>query len=121
MRLLVEPRKRETVSRKSGRQAIFRTMRHPFRAGGRMGADEEAHRGGVLHRPGRQPADRLRVPQRRVRMFHAVPFDDTETAKVLAFTVARLTAGVTGRKGAELELTAVVEPLLGSAGWRVRV
>ena len=45
-------------------------------------------------------------------MFHAVSLDgDSEVAKVLAFSVPALTEGVRRVENADLELTAVVEPL----------
>lgn len=45
-------------------------------------------------------------------MFHAVSLDgDSELAKVLAFSVPALTEGVRRVENADLELTAVVEPV----------
>jgi len=51
-------------------------------------------------------------PNGVVRMFQAVSLEgDLEMAKVLAFSVKALTEGVKREESAELELTAIVEPL----------
>jgi hypothetical protein len=48
----------------------------------------------------------------RVRMFHAVSLQsDAEGAKGIAYSAAALRAGVLASEGAELELTAVIEPI----------
>ena len=45
-------------------------------------------------------------------MFHAVSLDgDVESAKVLAYSAPQLRDGVMGVENAQLELTAVVEPI----------
>jgi hypothetical protein len=111
MEMLVEPRKREAVSRKSGRQAIYASMRTQFE---RVGAwDLMKKRIDVASYTAR--ADNLRIDcgyrNGGVRMFHAVSLEDVDVAKVLAFTVGKLAAGVKRIDGLELELTAVVEPL----------
>jgi uncharacterized protein (DUF2141 family) len=50
-------------------------------------------------------------------MFHAVSLSgDVELAKVLAFSVPSLRAGVARVENAELELTAIVEPLRNGKG-----
>ena len=50
-------------------------------------------------------------------MFHAVSLSgDVELAKVLAFSSPSLRAGVARVENAELELTAIVEPLRNSNG-----
>jgi hypothetical protein len=52
-----------------------------------------------------------------VRMFHAVSLGtDVELAKVLAFSAPSLRAGVARVENAELELTAIVEPLRDANG-----
>ncbi len=52
-------------------------------------------------------------------MFHAVSLEgDLETAKVLAFSIAGLREGVRRVDQADLELTAVVEPL---GAWEDRI
>jgi hypothetical protein len=111
MQMLVQSRKRETVSRKSGRQAIYGTMRTHFERAGVW----ELMRKRIDVALYTARADNLRIDcgyrNGRVRMFHAVPLDDTDAAKVLTFTYAKLAAGVKRIEGVDLELTAVVEPL----------
>jgi hypothetical protein len=111
MQLLVEARKRETISRKSGRQAIYGTMRTHFERAGVW----ELMRKRIEVASYTARADNLRIDcgyrNGRTRMFHAVSLDDTDAAKVLAFTLAKLAAGVKRIEGLELELTAVIEPL----------
>jgi len=111
MQMLVEARKRETVSRRSGRQAIYGAMRKHFEDAGVW----ELMRKRIEVASYTARADNLRIDcgyrNGRVRMFHAVPLDATEAAKVLAFTSAKLAAGVKRTEGVDLELTAVVEPL----------
>jgi hypothetical protein len=64
-----------------------------------------------------QPGDPLKIdcgyrPNGVVRMFHAVSLSgDVELAKVLAFSAPSLRTGVARIENAELELTAIVEPL----------
>ena len=111
MEMLVYPRKREPTSRKSRRQVIYEAMRTHFERAGvwelmvkRISVTDFIDR-----------ADNLRIDcgyrNGRVRMFHAVALDDLDAAKVLAFTSAKLAAGVKQRVGLELELTAFVDPL----------
>jgi hypothetical protein len=111
MQMLVEARKRETVSRKSGRQAIYESMRTHFEQAGVW----ELMRKRIDVATYTSRADNLRIDcgyrNGRVRMFHAVSLDDTDAAKVLAFTSAKLAAGVKRIEGVDLELTAVIEPL----------
>jgi hypothetical protein len=111
MQMLVEPRKREPVSRKGGRQAIYGTMRTHFERAGVW----ELMRKRIEVTSYTARADNLRIDcgyrNGRVRMFHAVSLDDLDAAKVLAFTSAKLAAGVKRIEGVDLELTAVVEPL----------
>jgi hypothetical protein len=111
MQMLVESRKREAVSRKGGRQAIYGTMRTHFERAGVW----ELMRKRIEVTSYTARADNLRIDcgyrNGRVRMFHAVSLDDTDAAKVLAFTSAKLAAGVKRIEGVDLELTAVVEPL----------
>jgi hypothetical protein len=113
MRLYVEPRKREAVSRKTGRQAIYGTMRSQFERAGVW----DLMRKRIAAASYTQPGDPLRIdcgyrPNGVIRMFHAVSLDgDLEMAKVLAFSVAGLREGVRRVDQADLELTAVVEPL----------
>jgi hypothetical protein len=64
-----------------------------------------------------RPGDTLKIdcgyrPNGVIRMFHAVSLEgDVELAKVLAFSAPALRAGMTRVENAELELTAIVEPL----------
>ncbi len=111
MRLYVEPRKREAVARRSGRQAIYAAMRREFERAGVW--DMMKKRIAIAGYLGR--ADTLRIDcgyrNGKVRMFHAVSLDDLDVAKVLAFTAAKLAAGVRRVDGTDLVLTAIVEPL----------
>jgi hypothetical protein len=125
MRLYVEPRKVERVSRLSGRAAIQVRMRTEFERAGvwdllrkRIAVAEYTRAGDPL---------RIDVGYRTslaggvVRMFQAVSLDGltgagSEMAKVLAFSEAGLRAGVERVERAGLELTAVVEPLRQGSG-----
>jgi len=116
MKIYVHPRKREPASRKSRRQLIYDAMRTHFE---RAGAWEiMAKRIPVANYTDR--ADNLRIDcgyrNGGARMFHAVALDDLDAAKVLAFTSARLAAGVKQKEGLELELTAVIDPLRRNGG-----
>jgi Protein of unknown function (DUF3037) len=112
MRLHVETRKRPKVARQSGRQAIHGQMRTQFERAGVW--DLMRKRISAASYTG--PGDPLRIdcgyrPNGVIRMFHAVSLEgDLETAKVLAFSMAAMRAGVKRVEGAELELTAIVEP-----------
>jgi Protein of unknown function (DUF3037) len=111
MEIFVHARKREPSLRKSRRQVIYEAMRTHFERAGVW--DLMRKRIAVADYLGR--ADTLRIDcgyrNGRVRMFHSVALDELDAAKVLAFTSARLAAGVRQREGLELELTAVVDPL----------
>ncbi len=113
MRLYVEPRKRQTVARKSGRQAIHTKMRSQFERAGVW----DLMRKRIAVSSYTKPGDPLRIdcgyrPNGVVRMFHAVSLEsDTEWPKVLAFSVAAIREGVARVENAKLELTAVVEPI----------
>jgi hypothetical protein len=113
MQLYVEPRKREPVSRKSGRQVIYTSMRTQFERAGVWDLMRKRISVASYTRLG----DPLRIdcgyrPNGVIRMFHAVSLEgDLETAKVLAFSVDGLRKGILAAEQAELELTAVVEPL----------
>ena len=95
MQMLVEARKRERVPRKSGRQAIYGDIRSHFEQVGVW----ELMRKRIEVASYTARADNLRIDcgyrNGRVRMFHAVSLVvDTDAAKVLAFTSAKLAAGV---------------------------
>jgi hypothetical protein len=115
MKFFVERRKREAipVSRGSGREAIRRLMQREFE---RVGV-WELLRKRIKAATYTQPGDPLRIdcgyrPNGVIRMFHAVSLrTDAESAKVLAFSVTGLREGIRREEKAELELTAIIEPL----------
>lgn len=118
MRLYVEPRKEKVRQTLSGRAAIARSMRTHF---------EQARVWDLLRRriPAAdytRPGDSLKIdcgyrPNGVVRMFHAVSLStDSELAKVLAFSAPLLRSGVARIENAELELTAIVEPIRNGHG-----
>jgi hypothetical protein len=113
MALYVETRKRESAARRSGRSAIHARMRTEFERAGVWDLMRKRIAVAGYTRPG----DPLRIdcgyrPNGVIRMFHAVSLEgDSEVAKVLAFSAPALTEGVRRVENAELELTAVVEPV----------
>ncbi|MGA8163097.1 MAG: DUF3037 domain-containing protein [Acidobacteriaceae bacterium] len=118
MRLYVEPRREKIRQALSGRAAIVRSLRTHF---------EQARVWDLMRRriPAAdytRPGDSLKIdcgyrPNGVVRMFHAVSLaTDSELAKVLAFSAPLLRAGVAQVENAELELTAIVEPIRNSHG-----
>ncbi|HTX40771.1 MAG TPA: DUF3037 domain-containing protein [Acidobacteriaceae bacterium] len=113
MRLYVEPRRVKARKELSGRAAIARTLRRRFEQAGVWDLMRRRIAASAYTRPG----DPLKIdcgyrPNGIVRMFHAVSLSsDVELAKVLAFSAPALRAGVARVENAELELTAVVEPL----------
>lgn len=125
MEMYVAPRREKRVLTRTGRAAIAGQMRTQFERAGVWGLMRKRIAASIYTQPG----DPLRidcgyraggVPDELVRrdgngivkMFHAVSLDgDVEAAKVLAFSAARLRAGVQRVEKAKLELTAVVEPL----------
>jgi Protein of unknown function (DUF3037) len=113
MKLYVEPPLRERAAKTSGRAAIHARMRSEFEQAGVW----ELMRKRIAAAEYTRPGDPLRIdagyrPNGVVRMFHAVSFEPAlETAKVLAFSAAALRAGVERVEKAQLELTAVIEPV----------
>lgn len=113
MRLYVEPRKERARATVSGRQAIVRNLRSSFEKAGVWDLMRKRIPAAEYTRPG----DPLKIdcgyrPNGVVRMFHAVSLlGDVEMAKVLAFSAPALRAGLERAEKAELELTAIVEPL----------
>ncbi|MGA7522418.1 MAG: DUF3037 domain-containing protein [Acidobacteriaceae bacterium] len=118
MHLYVEPRREKVRHALSGRAAIVRSLRTHF---------EQVRVWDLLRRriPAAdytRPGDSLKIdcgyrPNGVVRMFHAVSLAaDSELAKVLAFSAPLLRAGVARVENAEMELTAIVEPLRNSRG-----
>jgi hypothetical protein len=118
MRLYVEPRKEKRRAALSGRTALLRSMRTQF---------EKARVWDLMRRriaasAYTQAGDPLKLdcgyrPNGLIRIFHAVSLEgDAELAKVLAFSAPALRAGVQRVEKAELELTAIIEPLRNNAG-----
>lgn len=118
MRLYVETRKERARQAVSGRQSIMRSMRSSFERAGVWDLMWKRIPAAQYTRPG----DPLKLdcgyrPNGVVRMFHAVSLtSDVEVAKVLAFSVPALRAGLARVEKAELELTAIVEPLRDGEG-----
>jgi hypothetical protein len=113
MRVYVESQKREAVRRQSGRARIQTAMRNGFEREGVWALMRKRIAAETYTRAG----DPLRIdcgyrPNGVIRMFHAVSLEnETDLAKVLAFSMPALREGVARVEGARLELTAVVEPL----------
>ena len=113
MRLYVEPRKRDTAARRSGRGAIHAKMRSAFEHVGVW----DMLRKRIAVSSYTKAGDPLRIdcgyrPNGKLRMFHAVSLEtDVESAKVLAFSAPSLREGVRRMDDAALELTAIVEPI----------
>ena len=124
MRLYVEPHQRERASRVSGRTAIQNVMRGEFERVGvwdllrkRIPVAQYTRSGDPLRLDCGYRADSN--GSNIVRIFHAVSLEHVgsvgggmslEMAKVLAFSVSSLRAGVERVEQATLELAAVVEP-----------
>ncbi len=113
MRLYVEPHKQKPGKALSGRAAIARAMRSRFEQARVWDLMQRRIAASAYTRAG----DPLKIdcgyrPNGVIRMFHAVSLSsDVELAKVLAFSAPALRAGVARIESAELELTAIVEPL----------
>jgi hypothetical protein len=113
MQLHVESRKRESRARPSGRMTIHTRMRSEFERAGVWDLLRKRIAAASYTRPG----DPLRIdcgyrPNGVIRMFHAVSLEgDSELAKVLAFSAPALAAGVLRVEHADLELTAIIQPL----------
>ncbi len=118
MQLYVEPRKQRARQALSGRPAIVRSMRMQFE----HARVWELMRKRIAASAYTRPGDSLKIdcgyrPNGVVRMFHAVSLvNDVELAKVLAFSAPGLRAGVARVENAEMELTAIVEPLRNGQG-----
>ena len=117
MQLHIEARKRQTVARRGGRMAIHARMRTEFERAGVWDLLQKR----IAVASYTEPGDTLRIdcgyrPNGEIRMFHAVSLEsDSELAKVLAFGAASLREGVKRKTNADLELTAIVEPV---TAWR---
>ncbi|MFZ0271769.1 MAG: DUF3037 domain-containing protein [Acidobacteriaceae bacterium] len=118
MQLYVEPRTQKARRAVSGRPAIVRSMRLEFEHAGVWDLMRKRIAASAYTRPG----DSLKIdcgyrPNGTIRMFHAVSLaSDVELAKVLAFSAPSLRAGVARVENADLELTAIVEPLRNGSG-----
>jgi Protein of unknown function (DUF3037) len=118
MRLYVDPPRRERSQRRSGRGALVTAMRMRFEEAGVWTLMRKQIAAADYTRPG----DPLRIdcgyrPNGVVRMFQAVSLEtDADAAKVLAFSAPDLIKGVEREEQAELELTAIVEPIREPAG-----
>jgi hypothetical protein len=124
MEMYVAPRREKRVRTRTGRAAIAGQMRTQFERAGvwalmrkRIAASIYTQSGDPLridcgYRAGEVPGEQVRRGGGVIKMFHAVSLDgDVEAAKVLAFSAARLRAGVARVEKAKLELSAVIEPL----------
>jgi hypothetical protein len=118
MRMYVEPLKVVKTRVRTGRAALTGAMRTEFERAGVWASMRKRIAAGMYTQTG----DPMRIDcgyrvlsggtAGGVRMFHAVSLDgDAEAAKVLAYTAPQLREGVARVEGAELLLTAVVEPL----------
>lgn len=113
MRLYVEPRREKARQALRGRQAIVRRMRSAFERAQVWDLMTKRIAAARYTRPG----DSLKIdcgyrPNGVVKLFHGVSLEgDVELAKVLAFSAPALRQGVARLEKAELELTAIVEPL----------
>ncbi len=113
MRVYVDPRRRLAKARRSGRLNIQASMRTQFERARVWSLMNKRIAASTYTRPG----DPLQIdcgyrPNGVIRMFHAVSLEnDSELAKVLAFSAPELREGVARVERAALELTAVIEPL----------
>ena len=113
LRMYVEPLKPASQRRRaSGRTAIAARMRTEFERAGVW----QLMRKRISAAQYTQAGDPLKIDcgyrNGRVRMFQAISLDsDAEGAKGLAYSAEALRKGVSRVESAELELTAVVEPI----------
>jgi hypothetical protein len=113
MRLYVDTPPRGRSQRRSGRSALLATMRTRFEEAGVW----TLMRKQIAVAQYTKPGDPLRIdcgyrPNGVVRMFQAVSLDtDADDAKLLAFSALGLIDGVKRAENADLQLTAIVEPI----------
>ena len=113
MRLYVDTPRRERSQRRSGRSALHAAMRTRFEEAGVWTLMRKQIAAANYTKPG----DPLRIdcgyrPNGVVRMFQAISLEtDADDAKLLAFSALSLIDGVKRVEKAELELTAIVEPI----------
>jgi hypothetical protein len=117
MRIYIDTPRRERSQRRSGRTALVAAMRMRFEEAGVWTMMRKQIAASDYTKPG----DPLRIdcgyrPNGVVRMFQAVSLEtDADAAKLLAFSARILTDGVKRVESADLELTAIVEPIRDSA------
>ncbi len=114
MRLYVDPPRRERSQRRGGRTALLAAMRKHFEEAGVWTLMRKQIAASDYTRPG----DPLRIDcgyrNGKVKMFQAVSLEvSVDDAKLLAFAVGSLAAGVKRRENKDLLLTAIIEPI----GW----
>lgn len=111
-RMYLERQKRETAAKRSARQSIYQTMRRTFAQAG-LESFMQFRIPVTRYIAG---ADTLRIDcaysNGGMKMFQAMPLENLDGAKVLAFTAPALAAGVLREAGINLELTAIAEPLI---------
>ena len=113
MRQYVDAPPRSRTQRRSGRSALHAAMRTRFEEAGVWTLMRKQIAAANYTKPG----DPLRIdcgyrPNGMVRMFQAISLEtDADDAKLLAFSALGLVAGVKRVEKADLELTAIVEPL----------
>ncbi len=118
MRLYVDSPRRERSQRRGGRTALLAAMRMRFEEAGVWTMMRKQIAAADYTKPG----DPLRIdcgyrPNGVVRMFQAISLETgADDAKLLAFSARSLTNGVKRVESAELELTAIVEPIREPAG-----
>jgi hypothetical protein len=113
MRQYVETPPRPRTQRRGGRSALHAAMRTRFEEAGVWTLMRKQIAAANYTKPG----DPLRIdcgyrPNGVVRMFQAISLEsDADDAKLLAFSALSLVAGVKRVEKADLELTAIVEPI----------
>ena len=113
MGLYVDRPQRERSQRRGGRGALLAAMRTHFEEAGVWNLMRKQ----IAVAPYTKPGDPLRIdcgykPNGLLRMFQAISLEtDADDAKLLAFSALGLIDGVKREEHAELELTAIVEPL----------
>jgi hypothetical protein len=118
MRRYVDTPRRERSQRRSGRSALHAAMRTRFEEAGVWTLMRKQIAAAAYTKPG----DPLRIdcgyrPNGVVRMFQAISLEsDADDAKLLAFSAFSLIAGVKRVDKADLELTAIVEPIRQAEG-----
>jgi Protein of unknown function (DUF3037) len=117
MRLYVDNPRRERKQRRGGRGAIVAAMRTHFEAAGVWTLMRKHIAAAIYTRPG----DPLRIdcgyPNGKMKMFQAISLESgVDEAKLLAFAAPGLIAGVARVDKRELELTAIIEPIVWPEG-----